>query len=167
MDLNLIFQFISMTAVVLGIVFGLVNLRNFQISRKRESALLMLNSFQTTEFVKGIKIVFDLPPGAGKEHLDRLPPDEFLAVYSLIGAWERLGILVFRREIDITLVDDAYSGPIIQSWEKLEKYVLDFRQWMQRDTAMEWFQWLAERMRERESGAPPTPAYLAHRHWKP
>jgi hypothetical protein len=144
-----------MTAVVLGIVFGLVNLRNFQISRKRESALLMLNSFQTTEFVKGIRIVFELPP------------DKFLAVYSLIGAWERLGSLVFRREIDITPVDDAYSGPIIQSWEKLERYVLDFRQWMQRDTAMEWFQWLAERMRERESGAPPTPAYLAHRHRRP
>jgi len=155
MDLNLSFQFISMTAVVLGIVFGLVNRRNFQISRKRKSALLMLNSFQTTEFIKGIRIVFELPP------------DEFLAVHSLIGAWERLGSLVFRREIDITLVEDAYSGPIIQPWEELERYVLDFRQWMQRDTAMEWFQWLAERMRERESGAPPTPAYLAHRHWKP
>jgi hypothetical protein len=136
MDLNLSFQFISMTAVVLGIVFGRVNRRNFQISRKRKSALLMLNSFQTTEFFKGIRIVFELPPGAGKEHLDRLPPDEFLAVYSLIGAWERLGSLVFR-------------------------------QWMQRDAAMEWFQWLAERMRERESGAPPTPAYLAHRHRRP
>lgn len=167
MDLNLIFQFISMTAVVLGIAFGLLNLRNFQLSRKRETALLMLNSFQTTEFVKGIKIVFELPEGAGKEHIDRLPPDEFLAVFSLIGAWERLGILVFRREIDIALVDDAYSGPIIQSWEKLEKYVLEFRQWMQRDTAMEWFQWLAERMREREVGTSPTPAYIAHRNWRP
>jgi hypothetical protein len=166
-DLALIFQIISTTAVILGIVFGLINLRNFQISRKRESALLMLNSFQTTEFVKGVKIVFELPEGAGKEQIDRLPPDEFLAVYSLIGAWERLGILVFRREIDIALVDDAYSGPIIQSWEKLEKYVREFRQWMQRDTAMEWFQWLAERMREREAGVPPTPAYLAHRGRRP
>lgn len=166
MDLNLIFQIISTTAVILGIVFGIVNLRNYQASRKRESALLMLNSFQTTEFVKGIKIVFELPDGAGKEHLDRLPPDEFLAIYSLIGAWERLGILVFRRELDIQLVDDAYSGPIVQSWEKLEKYVLEFRQWMKRDTAMEWFQWLAERMRDRETGAQPIPAYIAFRDWK-
>ncbi|MGQ0604944.1 MAG: DUF4760 domain-containing protein [Anaerolineales bacterium] len=166
MDLNLLFQIISTTAVILGIVFGIVNLRNYQASRKRESALLMLNSFQTSEFVKGLKIVFELPDGAGKEQLDRLPPDEFLALYILIGTWERLGILVFRRELDIQLVDDAYSGPIIQSWQKLEKYVLEFRQWMKRDTAMEWFQWLAERMIDRETGAEPEPAYRAHRDWK-
>jgi hypothetical protein len=31
---------------------------------------------------------------------------------------------------------------------------------------MEWFQWLAERMLERETASQPVPAYIAHRHWK-
>lgn len=34
-----------------------------------------------------------------------------------------------------------------------------------RPTRWEWFQWLAERMQERESGAPPVPAHIQHRKW--
>ncbi len=30
----------------------------------------------------------------------------------------------------------------------------------------EWFQWLVERMLERESLRPPVPAHLSHREWK-
>jgi len=89
-----------------------------------------------------------------------------MAIFIVIGTWERLGILVFRHEIDFALVDDAYSGPIVQSWQKLGRYIHDFRAYVQRDTAMEWFQWLAERMMEKEKGAQPVPAYLAHKNWK-
>ena len=88
-------------------------------------------------------------------------------MYIVIGTWERLGILVFRQEISLDLVDDAYSGPIVQTWEKLKDYILEFRQLVQRDTAFEWFQWLAERMQERESGITVLPAYQAHKNWKP
>ena len=45
----------------------------------------------------------------------------------VIGTWERLGILVYRREIDPNRVDDAYSEPILHSWQRLEKYILEFR----------------------------------------
>jgi hypothetical protein len=36
-----------------------------------------------------------------------------------------------------------------------------------RDTLLEWFQWLAERMLERESRGPVVPAYQAHANWRP
>jgi hypothetical protein len=42
----------------------------------------------------------------------------------------------------------------------------EFRAQIGRDTFMEWFQWLAERMLEREQAEEPVPAYLAHRGWK-
>jgi hypothetical protein len=64
------------------------------------------------------------------------------------------------------LPDDAFSGPIIQSWVKLGKYVEAFRARVQRDTGFEWFQWLAERMLEREGQGSAIPAYIAHRNWK-
>jgi hypothetical protein len=84
----------------------------------------------------------------------------------VLGTWERLGILVYRREIPMDLVDDAYSGPILISWQKLEPYIRQFRDQVQRDTGFEWFQWLAERMLEREQTASAIPAYLANRNWK-
>jgi len=166
MNLSLIIQLISTTAVILGIIFGILNLRNFQAMRKREAAILMLNSFQTNDFVKGLLLLFDLPNGITKTEVDKLSTDQFLALYMVIGTWERLGILVYRREIELDLVDDAYSGPIIQSWQTLENYIQEFREHIKRDTAFEWFQWLAERMMERETNAQPTPAYIAYRNWK-
>ena len=165
MNLALIFQIISTTIMVIGVLFGIQNIRQYLSSRKRESAILMLNSFQTSEFVRGLLYIFDLPDQANKEQLDALPEDKFMAIYMVLGTWERLGILVYRGEIDMDLMDDAYSGPVVQSWQKLGAYIYEFRAHVQRDTAFEWFQWLAERMQEREESQP-VPAYIAHRNWR-
>jgi len=167
MTLPLLLQLVGTTIMVIGVVFGLQNIRQYQAARKRESAILMLNSFQTSEFVRGLLVIFDLPANAGKKELDALPLDQFLAIYMVMGTWERLGVLVYRREIELTLVEDAFSGPIIQSWQKLEHYLTEFRAYIQRDTAMEWFQWLAERVLEREAAMRPAPAYVTHRNWRP
>jgi hypothetical protein len=164
-NISLILQLFSTLIMIIGVIFGIQNIRQYQASRKRESAILMLNSFQTYEFVRGLLYIFDLPDQAEKEVLESLPEDKFMAIYIVIGTWERLGILVFRGEIDIELVDDAYSGPVVQSWEKLGRYIHDFRAYVQRDTAMEWFQWLAEQMMEKETKSQPVPAYVAHRGW--
>jgi hypothetical protein len=167
MTISVIIQIVSTVAMTLGIVFGILNLRNFQAARKREAAILMLNSFQTMEFVRGLLFVFDLPDHATDEDLEKLPEEKFMTIYLVLGTWERLGILVFRNEIDIDLVDDAFSGPILQSWIKLGKYIEAFRARVNRDTGFEWFQWLTERMLEREEHGSAVPAYIAHRNWKP
>lgn len=166
MELSLLFQLISTSAVILGIIFGLLNLNNFQKMRRREAAILMLNSFQTNEFVRGLLLVFELPDDVGKEEIDKLPKEDYLAFYILLGTWERLGILVHRREVPLDLVDDAFSGPILISWQKLSHFIPEFRESANRDTGFEWFQWLAERMMERERGASATPAYIAYKKWK-
>jgi len=166
MDFSAIIQIVSTVAMTLGIVFGILNLRNFQASRRREAAILMLNSFQTMEFVRGLLYIFDLPDSVTNEELEKLPEEKYMTIYLVLGTWERLGILVFREEIAIDLVDDAFSGPIIQSWIKLGKFVEEFRARMNRDTGFEWFQWLAERMHERENHGSAVPAYIAHKNWK-
>ena len=166
MDLSNLIQIVSTLAMTLGIVFGILNLRNFQAMRKREAAILMLNSFQTMEFVRGLLYIFDLPDDATQEYIEGLPEDRFMTIYLVLGTWERLGILVFRNEIPVDLVDDAFSGPIIQSWGKLGKYVEAFRVRVHRETGFEWFQWLAERMMEREQHGSAIPAYVAHRNWR-
>lgn len=166
MEFSFVFQVISNLAVILGIIFGILNLRNFQKMRKREAAVLMLNSFQTTEFVRGLLLALNLSPKTTKRQVEALPKEDYLALYILLGTWERLGILVFRDEIPMDYVDDAFSGPIILSWKNLQKFVMQFRKEVGRDTGFEWFQWLAERMMEREGRASAIPAYVAHKNWK-
>jgi hypothetical protein len=89
------------------------------------------------------------------------------AFYTLMSTWESLGILLCRGEVSLDLVDDFFSGPIMLSWQLFQGYVMDVRRRTGRETFYEWFQWLAERMEEREAAQPPIPAYVEYRNWKP
>ena len=73
---------------------------------------------------------------------------------------------MFNREFSIDLIDQAYSGPILISWSKLERYITDLRNDLNRETFFEWFQWLAERIKEREDLKPAVPAYIEHSKWR-
>lgn len=167
MELSLIFDIISTTAVILGIVFGLLQLRQYQSSRKRESAIYLLNSFQTKAFIDGIWVIQSLPNGLSKQEIEKLVGDEIRLIGLVMSVWESVGILMFHNEIEIEMVDNAFSGPIHFSWQKLETYIRDLRQELQRDTLFEWFEWLEDRMQDRESKRSPVPANIAYRDWEP
>ena len=79
-----------------------------------------------------------------------LGPDGEDAVYLVSLTWESLGVLVFRRQVTLDLVDDFFSGPLVISWQKLEVYSEEWRRTLNRETGNEWFHWLAKRMLERE-----------------
>jgi hypothetical protein len=166
MDLATVLNLITTLTVILGVVFGLIQLRQYQRDRKREGALLVVHSLQTREFLAGLNELLAIPDGLGKPALEQLVGDVIGKIHLVTATWERVGILVFHRELPLDVVDDAFSGPIMVSWKKLEQYVHDLRAEQNRETWLEWFQWLAERMMDRESDAPPTPAFIAHKDWE-
>ena len=114
-----------------------------------------------------LRLLDTLPPSLSAEEIEERLGADADRLQILMGTWESLGILVCRREVSLDLVDDFYSGSIIHSWLKLKPLVLDLRERTGRATRWEFFQWLAERMLEREAKVPPVPAYLAHANWKP
>ena len=140
MELSVILDSVTAAAVVLGILFGLVQLRHYHLSRKREATLLLLNSFQTAEFSQGIWIIQELPNGQSKKEIEDRAGEAIRYVYLVINMWEKIGILVFNHEIPINIVDNAYGDSIIFSWEKLETFVTELRTDLQRETSFEWFQ---------------------------
>lgn len=166
MELSVILELITAIAVTIGILFGLLQLRHYHLSRKREADLFLLNSFQTGDLLHGIWIIQELPNGLLKSEIEERLGEDIKYVYLVMSTWESIGILVFNREISIYLVFDAYSGPILFSWQRLEKYVTDLRNELQLETRFEWFQWLAERMIDCEKAKPPIPAHLAYRDWE-
>ena len=165
MSIEVIFQMIEAVAVVIGVGFAIFQVRQYRREEYRESAVELLHSFQTPEFAKALNIVYNLPDNLSKEEIESKVADDFHLVYSLMTTWEGLGILVYRGEIGLDLVDDFFSGPIKISWQKLKGHVMGERSMLGRDTIEEWFQWLTERLAERESHTPPIPAHIAHKHW--
>jgi hypothetical protein len=160
-----IFQVVEAVAVVIAVGFAIAQVRQYRREKHREAALELLHSFQTPQFAKALNIIFNLPDGLSKEEIESTVGDDFHLVYALMTTWESLGILVYRGEVDLDLVNDFFSGPIKISWQKLKGHVMGERSMLERDTIEEWFQWLTERLAETESQAPPVPAYIAHKHW--
>ncbi len=162
-----IFDAVSTLTLLVGVVLGLIQLRQFRQAREREGALEFLRSFQSPQMTAALRRVFELPSGLSGREIEAALSDHLDLVYSLITTWESIGILVFRNQARLDLVDDFFSGPIRVSWEKLHPLVIRMRDVTGRDTISEWFEWLADRMAERESATPPQPAHIAHRDWRP
>ena len=158
---------IASLGVMLGLVFAGIQLRQFRLSQEREAGLELLHSYQTASMTRGLQLAFALPDDLSRADLEAHVGDELLAPWALMVTWESLGVLVYRGQVELAMVDDFFSGPLMVSWRKLRRYVEEYRAQVQRDTYMEWFQWLAERMQERESQTPPVPAHIACRDWRP
>jgi hypothetical protein len=166
MPLTTILSIFSTSAIVAAGIFAGVQLRLYNKQRARESALQLVHSFRTPEFLRAVNMVFDLPEGLSKKELEDRLGDRLVDVLVMFGTFENLGILVFRREVDIQLVEDFFSGVIMLSGKKLNRYLVEVREAGNRQTYYEWFQWLYEQLEKRERKSPPVPSYVAFRDWK-
>jgi hypothetical protein len=167
MDLSTLANLINACAVTAALIFAAAQVGYYRQRRRREAMLELVRSFQSPAFTSALRRVFSLPDGADTPKIrEVLGPDGEDAVYLVALTWESLGVLVFRREVTLDMVDDFFSGPIVLSWQKLNVYCEEWRRTLKRETGNEWFHWLAERMMEREKLSPPVPAYIAHRKWR-
>jgi hypothetical protein len=165
MPIEIALQALETAAVMTGIGFAIVQVRQYRRDRRRAAAIELLHSFQTPAFAEALNIVYNLPDGLSREALETRLQGRFHIIYALMTTWESLGILVHMGEVDIDLVEDFFSGPILISWRKLQGHVHGERTATGRETIEEWFQWLAERLQERESAKPAQPAHIEFRNW--
>jgi hypothetical protein len=166
MNWSVIADIVNSSAVALGAIFAATQLGYLRRQRRREAMLELVRSFQNADFTTALRRVNSLPDGADRAEIRaRLGPEGEDQVFLVGLTWESLGVLVFRREVDLRLIDDFFSGAIVVSWRKLHAFVEEDRIELGRETVWEWFQWLAERMTARERQARPVPAHHAHRDW--
>jgi hypothetical protein len=159
-------EIVSAIAVLIGFGFAIVEMRRYRRRKVRETALELVKSYQTPEFAVAITLLIDLPSGLTKQQLEEHLREDMRLISLLMTTWESLGILTFRHEVSLELLDDFFSGPIALSWIKLRRLVEEMRRIGGRQTYFEWFQWLAERMEEREISEAPIPAHIEHRDWQ-
>src|SRR6266446_5631099 len=167
MDIATLANLINAIALTAGVIFAAAQISYYRQRRRREAMLELVRSFQSPAFTSALRRVLSLPDGANAQKIrEVLGPDGEDAVYLVSLTWESIGLLLFRHELTLDLIDDFFSGPILLSWKKLQVYAEEWRRTQNRETFSEWFHWLAERMMEREKLTPPVPAYIAHRTWR-
>ena len=164
-SLVLILQAVETTAVVIGVGFGLMQLRQLREQRDVEAALELLRPLQSLESAEALLILHGLPDNLGSDQLRKHLGDEFEAVMATAALFESLGPLVARGHVPVEMYAEFYRGPTVLTWRKLSGYINEQREagW---PSLFEWLQWLAERMAERAVPATNAPAHERFRLWR-
>lgn len=98
-DISIVANVAQAIAVIVAVLFGIVQLRQLAAQRRREAAFALMHSLQSPQMSCAILILDRLPDDAGKTEIDALPESDQIALQGLLATWESLGILVFNSEI--------------------------------------------------------------------
>src|SRR5205807_9660140 len=135
MDISTIANSVNAIAVTAGVIFAAVQITQYRQRRHRDAMLELVRSFQSPAFTRALRRVLSLPDGADAVKIrEVLGPDGEDAVYLVSLTWESLGVLVFRRDVTLALVDDFFSGPLVISWQPLKVYSEEWLRTLYRDT---------------------------------
>ncbi|MDL2335379.1 MAG: hypothetical protein QFC55_05050 [Chloroflexota bacterium] len=159
---------LTVVTLISGVLFAAFELRGSRRESRRQSQILLLRSFESPEFVKGMRRLLDLPDNLSRAEIEKsLGREGIDLLWFWLGTMESFGILVFNREIDIHTVDQSFGGPVIISWQKLHRYANEVRRDTGRESMHEWYQWLAEQLERLERQEGRTAAHLREKEWRP
>lgn len=151
--------------IVFALIFGAVQVQHLRRERADRSAAELMHVFQSAEFFQGFKAVVALPEGATAEQIRAKGPAFESDVNRIAFLLEELGVLVFRRVIPITLVNETMGGFLRIAWTRMKPWIVEERARLGAPTFGEWFQWIAERLDETPA-LKKEPAHLRYRNWR-
>ncbi|MFI5153009.1 MAG: hypothetical protein ACHQET_06710 [Chitinophagales bacterium] len=131
---------------IVGLIFGIVQVRAAARDRRERLTLETLREFQTREFVELMSFLNSTEMPKTRDGLMGIPQNERVMIMQYAQEMESLGILVAEKLINIDLVDKTLGIFVVTSWEKYKSLFLETRVTAPDPFLGEYFQWLAERI---------------------
>jgi hypothetical protein len=143
---------------VIGLVFGIAQVRAASRDRRERLTLETIRNFQSREFAELLQFVTTAKFPKSEEEMNSLPVNQQVIIIQFAQQMESLGILVAEDLINLDLVDKTLGVFVTTAWKK---YKVMFSAIRERDPFLgEYFQWLAERIAERAKQLSRKPFYL-------
>jgi hypothetical protein len=142
-EVAVIVEAVAAVAVVVGLIFGLIQLRQAVRNRRDLAAVDIVRTVQTQEVRLAIRKIFDLPFDADPD-LVRGDPQLMSAALAVDSACEMWGCMVFEGVVNHRIVDRMVGGWIRGSWKRLRKWVESEREIADNPNIGEWWQWVYE-----------------------
>jgi hypothetical protein len=142
---------------IVGLIFGIAEVKAAARDRKERLTLETLHNFQTREFAELMFSINEFTFPGTLEGWRKLPANDQIMFLQFTQQMESLGILVAERIINIDLVDKTLGSFVTTSWDKMKTVIVDIRKNLPDPFLSEYFEWLAERIRERMVNNPRKP----------
>ena len=145
-DIPSISALVAAVGVIVGVVFAVLQLRNLVRTRQTDLVMRVYSTFGSKEFQREWTRIWNTEY---KNHKDFLKKEKLVAPEAGLF-FEGVGVLLYRKLIDISLIDDLFSGPIKMTWEKMKPIVEDARKQLDQPQYAEWVEYLYNEMQKRE-----------------
>lgn len=168
MELGTIANVATALAVVVGVIFGVVEMRRARRDREERAAFAAIRAFMTPEWMASSTIVHSIPKGTTAAQI-KSDPRVLEACLKIATIMEGIGYSVYARIIPLTVAADLIGGMAVIAWRNFQPFVELERQRAGTQKSWEWFQWLAEQV-ERQSVTKTNltiGAQTVYRDWRP
>jgi hypothetical protein len=159
-------EILGALVVVGGLVFAVMQMRNFRQQRRELAAIELFRFFGHTDFNRAYECVLKLPDGLTAAEFKARGPKLTNSAMQICTTMENIGVMTHQRIVPFVVVDNLMGDSAVILWKKLEHWVYAIREEIDSPAAFEWFQWLAERLDELQD-PDKAPAFIAHKSWRP
>ena len=158
-------EIFAASTIVVGLIFGWFQFREFKKRRENAVAVELMRSFYNADFAEAVSLIRLLPDGVSAEELRGRGPEWEKSAILLTTTFETMGLLTFRHIAPLTLVQELAGGLVVVTWRKLSVWLETIREEQSQPSWGEWFQWLSERLMAVKAES--EPAYLKFKKWRP
>ena len=155
-DIYQISAVVAAVGVVIGVVYYILDMRNQDRKRQTDLVMQLYSELGSKEYVEAMPKLFLLEFKDYEDFKQKYSPSTFVTSeaatsYSMICYFfEKVGLLLHRKLIEIELVDDLFSIAITGCWEKVRPIVEGIRKERNIPQYWEWFEYLYDEMKKRE-----------------
>jgi hypothetical protein len=144
---------IASAGILIAAVYYVLQIRHQTRIRQTDLIMRLYTVFGSQEFGESYQEVINIKT-KDTDYLTKSSDDASnktkLAVRTIAAFFEGVGVLLHRKLINIEIVDDLFSSPIMMAWEKLEPIIKSTREQRKRPQIWEWFEYLYNEMKKRE-----------------
>ena len=165
MDLGTAANIATTLAVVIGVVFGLAELRRAVRDRRDQASIEVVRSVESPEIRRAIATILELPIDADPQAIRRDPA--IVDAATLVHwAGEMFGSIVYEGVVEIHTLDRMVGGWLRACWLRLRRWIEADRIETHSVNIGEWWQWLYERLEEDPDPGKALGAHVAYRRRK-
>ena len=139
MDLGTIANVATALTVLVGVVFGLIEMRRARREREERAAFATVRALMTPEWMSSSTIVHSISKGTTAAQLEN-DPRLLEACLKIATIMEGIGYSVYARIVPLSVAADLIGGTARITWQNFRPFVDLERERAGTQKSWEWFQ---------------------------
>jgi hypothetical protein len=148
LDVTEISAIVAAAGVLVGVVYYILDMRNQARTRQTDLVMRLYSIYGSKDFQEAWAAVRELD---FKDYNDFIKKYGWSAAMSEVCLFfEGVGVLLHKKLVDISMLDDLFTGPVKMTWEKMKPMIEGHREQRKYPQFYEWLEYLYNEMKKRE-----------------